>query len=136
MSCHLLEDEIKSSPTILLNSRMLATELLKIQVTMVQKAFMLSADVEGFHPNVPLSPIHDVVEHATTKHHGELKGQLARELCSIANNYLVFRYGSNLFWHTNGLAIEVASSPHIANLYAAKYEQHKQSLTHVLLYKR
>ena len=31
--------------------------------------------------------------------------------------------------------MEVASSPHIANLYAAKCEQYMQSLSNVLLYK-
>ena len=127
MLCHLLEDEIKSLPTILLNSRMLAQELLQILIPIGQKAFILSADVEAFYPNVPLSAIHNVVEHVTIKHYGELKGQLARQLCSIANNDLVFRYGSNLFWQTNGLAMGVASSPHITNLYAAKYEQHMES---------
>ena len=73
MLCHLLEDEMKSSPTILLNSRTLAPELRKIQVPFGQKASMLSPHVEAFYPNVPLNTIHDVVEHATTKHHGELK---------------------------------------------------------------
>ena len=40
-----------------------------------------------------------------------------------------------MFWQTNGLAMGVASYPHIANLYAAKYEQHMQSSSNVLLYK-
>src|SRR5438105_2403560 len=135
MLCTLLEDEVKSSPTILLNSRVLAQELIKVKVTFGKKAFMLSADVEAFYRNVPLIAIHDIVEQAATKHHGQIKGLLARELCSIANNYLVFRYGSELFFQRNGLAMGVASSPHIANLYASKYEQHMLEDPNVLLYK-
>jgi len=136
MLCHLLEDEVKSSPPILLNSRTLAKILTKVKVPFGKTAFMLSADVEAFYPNVPLNAIHDVVEEAATKHHGQIKCFLARELCSIANNYLVFGYGSELFLQTDGLAMGVASSPHIANLYAAKYEQHMIKDPKVLLYKR
>ena len=91
MLWHLLKDEIKSTPTMLLNSRTLAQELHQIQLPFGQKVFMLSADVEAFHPNVLLNAINDVVQHATTKHHKELKGQLGREFCSVENNYLVFR---------------------------------------------
>jgi len=77
MLCHLLEDEVKSSPTILLNSRTLAEILTKVKVPFEKTAFMLSGDVEAFSPNVPLSAIHDVVEEAATKHHGQIKGHLA-----------------------------------------------------------
>ena len=136
MLSHLLDAEVKNCNTILLNSRTLAQELTKIKIPFGKKAFMLSADVEAFYPNVPLNAIHDVVEKAVTKHHGEIKGKLARELCSIANNYLVFRYGSDLFVQTNGLAMGVACSPHIANLYTAAFEEHMSVDPNVLIYKR
>ena len=136
MLCHLLEDEVKSSPTVLLNSRTLAEILTNVKVIFGKTAFMLLADVEAFYPNVPLKAIHNVVEEAATKDHGQIKGHLAREFCSIANNYLVFRYGSELFLQTDGLAMGVARSPHIANLYAAKYEQDMIKDSNTLLDKR
>jgi len=97
---------------------------------------MLSADIEVFYPNVPLNAIHDVVENAVTKYHEEIKGKLDHELCSIVNNYLVFRYGSNLFVQTNGLARGVACSLYIANLYTPAFEEHMPVDPNVLIYKR
>ena len=55
---------------------------------------------------------------------------------SIANLYFVFRYGGELYLQTDGLAIGVVSSPHIANLYTTKYEQYMLKDPNVLLYKR
>jgi len=136
MLCHLLEDKVKSSPTVLLNSRTLNEIITKLKVTFGKTAFMLSVEVEAFYPNVPLNAIHDIVEEAVTKYHRQIKGHLARELYSIVNNYLVFIYSSELYLPTDGLAMGVASSPHIANLYAARYEQHMIKDLNVLLYNR
>jgi len=77
MLCHLLEDEVISSPTILLNGRILAEILSKVKVPFGKTPFMLSGDVEAFNPNVPLNAIHDVVKQAATKHYGQIKGQFA-----------------------------------------------------------
>ncbi|GAP83315.2 putative reverse [Rosellinia necatrix] len=136
----LLKKAINSNTQIITSSKQLCITLSSLAIQ-PQRTFLVTADVVACYSNIPLSPIKEMCErmvwkHSDSRHKGPYWAQVAGKLADIANNHLVFKYGSRYFHQKKGLAMGVACSPDIANLYMAEHELHVNDNPNVLYYGR
>jgi hypothetical protein len=96
------------------------------------KTFIFTADISGFYTNVKLENVRTILPELLKQEflgieHSDLKVKFIMELFEVQQQDLVFKVvnnGEEQFWEQhNGLAMGVAASPDIANLYAAYYEK-------------
>jgi hypothetical protein len=145
MLSKLLKRAINASPQILVSSKQVCETLSSLQIPHGKTAYLLTADVVSCYTNIPLEPLPDVCSRNVFKHllpgHSIGQVELAGKLCKIANDFLAFEYvneqGEREFYHQKkGLAMGVACSPDIANLYIGEYEQHIKNHPEILYYGR
>jgi hypothetical protein len=151
----LLKPIIAKRPYVLEGSKALAMALDKVVLPFGKKVWIVSGDVTAFYPNIPVEKARLVcatyyMEHyfpelfdengfswdPSNEEHAD-KLETFNMMYRIANDDLVFKFQDLLLCQIQGLAMGVACSPDIANLYGASFEeQYVPNNSNVLFYKR
>lgn len=141
-----LKPLIQAAPTIIHGTKDLAIKLSKIDINRKRRCFIVTGDVVAFYPNIPLDHCIDIVcqqyEDYMCNDIAELdvsdpdQKQILLELelftqCIITGNTnLVLQYGNQYYKQKQGLAMGVADSPDLANLYGWFFERKVSIMSH------
>ncbi|KAF7771867.1 hypothetical protein Agabi119p4_6178 [Agaricus bisporus var. burnettii] len=104
-----------------------------------KRLFLVSGDVVAFYPNVPVEMAHDIALEFLTRWYAE-NSELAPELCAewlslfrdcmtAADDQLLCQFMGRYFKQARGLAMGVASSPDLCNLFGCYFENQCEILT-------
>lgn len=150
----LLKPLIEAAPSVLHGSKDLAIKLSKLTLDRNRKWFLVSGDVVAFYPNVPVDPAINIVYNRWLLHTfgtdeyglfgGELpqstykradlldkraKAEIFKECLEVSVRKLVCQYDNEFYLQLRGLAMGVAESPDVANLYGCHFEENSGILT-------
>lgn len=117
----MLKPSIRKFGTIIESSKELAKALAELKLDPEKKYVIVTADVESFYTNVPISACRDIVKENVTGSPALI--QLLEQAVEYVNSYQLVKFGERTFLQRKGLAMGVGCSPDLANLYAARYEQ-------------
>ena len=130
---------ILEAPTIIHGTKDLAIKLSKLNINTNPKYFIITGDVVAFYPNIPITEYMTIILHMYEEFIGTiginpatistLKERrkfslilLFAECLHLGNTKLICTYMGKYYLQLKGLAMGVASSPSIANLYGWFYE--------------
>ena len=135
-----LKPLILAAPTILQSTKDLAIKLSKIKLDTNRQWFLVTGDVVAFYPSIPLGKCLDIAADMYAKHIGEagtteeLKEMRLFLTClRIGNENLITQYKDMVFKQTRGLAMGVADSPDLSNLYGLFFENACNVYNHPLI---
>jgi len=152
-----LKPIVKSTPSIIHGTKDLFTRLSQLSIDYRRQFYFVSGDVVAFYPNIPLDKcmsivcdMYDSFLLRTCRHDpysetidAMLEGTLTRQklfkrAIEIGNTQLIAQHDEKYYLQLNGLAMGVADSPDLANLFAAHYENKSGIMNHpdVLFYGR
>ena len=129
-----LKPLIEGSPTIIHGSKDLAIKLSKLSLTPGRHWYIVTGDVVAFYPNIPLNKCLDIVYNMWYYHVYDDYGpdydspinrkiqDLFKRCLYVGNTELVTQFQNKFYLQNNGLAMGVADSPDLANLYGAYFE--------------
>lgn len=130
----MLKPIVAKQPYVLEGSKALAIALDKIKLPYNKSVYIISGDVTAYYPNVPLEKARRVTTAMLMEHYfpdllpdqytdNEVKSvEIFNALYDIANQDLVMIFQNDYYRQKKGLAMGMASSPDIANLYGAYSE--------------
>ena len=134
-----LKPLIKAAPTIIHGSKDLAIKLSKIELNVGRQYYIITGDVVAFYPNIPLQHCLDIVtELYETFEYGANKATTETELKEMqifimclqtGNVNLITRFQEFFYRQKRGLAMGVADSPDLANLFGWYFESRCGVLT-------
>ena len=139
-----LKPLIMAAPTVIHGTKDLAVKLSKLELTKGRQFFIVTGDVVAFYPNIPIQHCLDIVStlyaeeymDGTTQDDPEKYAMMLREAevfhkcLHLGNLNLITRYGDEYFRQKRGLAMGVADSPDLANLYGWYFERKANILLH------
>uniref|UniRef100_A0A8H7XZR0 Reverse transcriptase domain-containing protein n=1 Tax=Psilocybe cubensis TaxID=181762 RepID=A0A8H7XZR0_PSICU len=145
-----LKPIIKSTPSIIHGTKDLFTRLSQLRIDPKRQWYFVTGDVVAFYPNIPLDLCIEIVcsmyeewllnasEENTALAHinpNSLENNLVKlgifkRAIEIGNTQLITQHGSRYFRQKNGLAMGVADSPDLANLFGAHFEIKSKILDH------
>lgn len=140
-----LKPIIQSAPTIIHGSKDLAIKLSKVRLLPNRQWFIVTGDVVAFYPNIPLGQCIDIVTDLHTEHYYSANANTPEVVPSeealreekifidclrIGNENLVCQHTQKFYRQTRGLAMGVADSPDLANLYGYYFERRNGILNH------
>jgi len=118
----------------------------------MKRLYFVSGDVVAFYPNVDVQKAHQIASDYLIEYYGSFGKELDldwvshnvnnihmfREALSIANENLLCQFDGKIYRQVRGLAMEVASSRDLANLYGCFFEDRAGIHSHpdVLFYGR
>jgi hypothetical protein len=150
----MLKPLIKSLPYIIHGTKDLAIQLSKLSVPfaksdgfILKRLYLVSGDVVAFYPNIDVQKAHhfalnklsfwiadnghpDIIDESGNN---EIYGHymwLFRECLEVANNNLLCKFQGKVYKQLRGLAMGVASSPDLANLYGTTFELAAMGMPH------
>ena len=140
----ILKPIVQSRPYVLESSKELTMALDKLVIPEGKRVFIVTGDVTAFYTNINVAHARDIVAEYCMGYYpafGEDDGdnlQIVDRCFDIANDSLIFRFENRYFLQRNGLAMGMACSPDIANLYGAKYEEEfvPKNRDSILFYRR
>ena len=102
----------------------------------MKRLYFVSGDIVAFYPNVDVQKAHQIASNYLIEYYGSFGEELDldwvlrdvnnihmfREALSIANKNLLCQFDRKIYRQVRGLAMEVASSPDLANLYGCFFE--------------
>ena len=122
-----LKPLLAERPYLLRGSKDLALKLKALRLPPGRKAWLVSGDIVAFYPNIPTDKCMNIVQrwyneftHETTS---LAEKQLFGRCLRIALRNLITTFAGRTFLQTRGLAMGVACSPDLANLYGCFYEE-------------
>jgi hypothetical protein len=129
-----LKPLILAAPTIIHGTKDLAIKLSKLEIPSNRRFFIVTGDVVAFYPNVPLTHALDIIfqqymEHywANDAEHDSPRAKKIQEIFKrmliVGNTELITTFQDKLYLQLRGLAMGVADSPDIANLYGWEFEK-------------
>ena len=128
-----LKPLIKAAPTIIHGTKDLAQKLSKPSIDTHRKWYIVTGDVVAYYPNIPLQHCLDIVYEQYLEHywnipthddHDNVMQQRFFKGCmEVGNTNLLTQFQGTVFEQLNGLAMGVACSPSLANLYGVYFEQ-------------
>jgi hypothetical protein len=136
-----LKPIVESAPTIIHGTKDLAIKLSKLNIDCNKKWYIVTGDVVAFYPNVPLTKCLDIVkemhfehyfagqQHPYSSHNTELQTFFSL-CCDVGNTQLITQFNGQIYEQLNGLAMGVADSPDLANLFGYYYERKARVLEH------
>ena len=131
----ILKPIIKSAPTIIHGSKDLAIKLSKLKMTPNRKFYIVTGDVVAFYPNIPIQKCIDVVADLyyefyhnnadpADQSQDELRqAEIFLKCLNVGNRDLILQYQNKLYLQLRGLAMGVADSPDLANLFGFYFER-------------
>lgn len=141
-----LKPIVKSAPSIIHGSKDLAIKLSQLNLSRSRKLWIVTGDVVAFYPNIPTDQCLDIVielynEHLDTVASSEgasetdkdvyeifVKKDLFKQAIHLANKDLIVQFQNNLYRQKKGLAMGVACSPDLANLFGWYFERNTNIL--------
>jgi hypothetical protein len=134
-----LKPLIKAAPTIIHGSKDLAIKLSKISIKPSHKYYIVTGDVVAFYPNIPLQRCVGIISQLYKEHIEfsqdnlqDIKVQKQLELFEravvVGNTSLVCAFQGQHYLQLQGLAMGVADSPDLANLYGWFFERQSDIL--------
>ena len=128
-----LKPLIKAAPTIIHGTKDLAIKLSKLELNHHRKYYIVTGDVVAYYPSIPIEHCLDIVALQYREHYGDgvalNNAELMREediflkCLRLGNTNLITRFNDKMFLQTRGLAMGVADSPDLANLYGWHFEK-------------
>jgi hypothetical protein len=121
-----LKPLVAQQPYVLRGSKDLAQSLATLEVPRGKKVYLISGDVVAMYPTIPTVRCVDIVQKWWNRTIG--KGKPAAEkhffgrCMRLSSKDLIFDFESETYLQLQGLAMGVASSPDLANLYCAQDE--------------
>lgn len=123
-----LKELLKDRPYVLKGTKDLAQKLSKLKIPKGRKAYIVTGDVVAFYPNVPADRCMEVVSiwwaETIGIHKRASECQLFGRRMQLASNDLIMEFDGVTYKQLRGLAMGMAHSPDMANLYGAFYEEH------------
>jgi hypothetical protein len=141
-----LKPLIQAAPTIIHGTKDLAIKLSTLDLDRSRKLWIVTGDVVAFYPNIPIQPCIDIIVELFTEYLNTLKNtigadgtyytgteitnilDLFKECIRLANIDLITRFKDTNYKQTKGLAMGVACSPDLANLYGWFFERRSNIL--------
>jgi hypothetical protein len=132
-----LKPLIKAAPTIIHGTKDLAIKLSKLNIQSHRKWFIVTGDVVAFYPNIPLDTcltiVGDMYEewfdmHDTRTYYRNEAKAFFRQCLEVGNTQLLTQFQDMFYEQLRGLAMGVADSPDLANLYGAYFEKRAKIL--------
>jgi hypothetical protein len=142
-----LKPLIKATPSIIHGTKDLFTRLSQLKIDSRKQWYFVSGDVVAFYPNVPLSRCIEIIlnmysewlldnarvdptseDYEAFKENLPLKLEIFKRAIEIGGTQLITQHGKRYFEQLNGLAMGVADSPDLANLFAAFFERSCEAL--------
>ena len=139
-----LKPLILAAPTVIHGSKDLAIKLSKLKILPRHRWYFVSGDVVAFYPNIPLDSCLQIVSYEWLKYKMwpepffdtdtpegyELKSyaDLFRRAIRVGNSKLISQYNGKKWLQLRGLAMGVADSPDLANLYGCHFEEKAEVL--------
>ncbi|KAG8736400.1 hypothetical protein FRC10_009334 [Ceratobasidium sp. 414] len=123
----MLKPLVESQPYIIKGTKDFIQKIEKLHFPATQKVWIVGGNIEAYYPSVP------------TKHAVEIAKQMMasdprsqdkdfvsffNKCLDVANLTIVMRFQEDWYAQTEGLAMGMAHSPDLANLYGAFYENH------------
>jgi hypothetical protein len=141
----LLKPVIRAAPYIIHGTKHLVLQLSKLHLPhakldggRLKRLYLVSGDVVAFYPNVNVKIAHDIaVQHLMRwyseqdeidPHEAARWIAVFRECLSAADDDLVTQFDGKYYKQARGLAMGVASSPDLANLYGLDHELFSKAL--------
>ena len=139
---------IKAAPSVIHGTKDFLVKLSKLCIDSQRQWFFVTGDVVAYYPNIPLGSCIEIVcdmyeewllNNCTVDPAGKTYGmnddpnvrrKIFKRAIEIGNTQLITRHGKKYFEQLNGLAMGVADSPALANLYGVHFEQRCGILTH------
>ena len=146
-----LKPLIAAAPTVIHGSKDLAIKISKLKLPQLpfnERWYFVTGDVVAFYPNIPLEKCLEIVNQAwldftfgdkvietgwTYETDGVIPGDIGatyrrmievfKRCLWVGNTDLITRYQGKLYRQKRGLAMGVADSPDLANLYGCHFEQ-------------
>ena len=123
----ILKPIIQLAPTIIHGTKDLAIKLSTLKLQYGRKFYIVTGDVVAYYPNIPINKCIDIVCELYLQHYhngqtptDELKlheADIFIECLHIANRELILQYEDTIYLQKRGLAMGVADSPDLANLF-------------------
>jgi hypothetical protein len=124
-----LKPLVEAAPTILKGTKDLAIKLSKINLNSNCQWYLVSGDVVAFDPNVPLEQCLDITATlykeyigTPTMHEEFLELEVFLMCLRTGNKDLITRFKDLVYKQRSGLAMGVADSPDLANLFGWFFE--------------
>ena len=120
-----LKAVLEHCPFVLKGTKDLAIRLHKAKVSTSRKKFLVSFDIVAYYPNLPLTEAIDLV---SKRWKDVCKPSLTEQAMfkmgiELACRNLVCQFDGSYFLQLQGIAMGVACSPDISNIYGACYEE-------------
>ena len=135
-----LKPLIQQAATVIHGTKDLAIKLSNLVIDPRQSWYIVTGDVVAFYPNIPLHHCLDIVYQMylefywnieTHDHPDNLPFQnLFRQCLTVGNTRLMTQFQGQIYEQLNGLAMGVADSPDLANLYGYYFEKQAKVLDH------
>ena len=135
-----LKPLIQRAATVIHGTKDLAIKLSKLSVDRRRKWYIVTGDVVAFYPNIPLQRCIDIIQTMyadylleSSSHADAVNPAVLHlfEMClKIGNTNLLTQFQGQIYEQLNGLAMGVADSPDLANLYGYYFEKLANVLTH------
>jgi hypothetical protein len=136
-----LKPIVESAPTIIHGTKDLAIKLSKLNIDQSRKWYIVTGDVVAFYPNIPLEQCLNIVKEMHfdhyfsgerfpySSHNTELQTFFSL-CCDIGNTQLITQFNGQIYEQLNGLAMGVADSPDLTNLFGYYFERRSRVLDH------
>ena len=135
-----LKPLIRAAPTIIHGSKDLAIKLSKLELDRHRRWFLVTGDVVAFYPNIDIELCLDIVttlyeefEYGVNGATTDLEKKEMRiflKCLRTGNTNLITRFLDKMYRQTRGLAMGVADSPDLANLFGYWFERELGVLKH------
>ena len=136
-----LKPIVQSTPSIIHGTKDLFTRLSQLVLDKNRSWYFVTGDVVAFYPNIPLEECIDIVsnmysdwvlnnidfnpdQHSFKQWMDNPRGRIDvfKFALETGNTKLIAQHGEEYYLQLNGLAMGVADSPDLANLFAAHFE--------------
>ncbi|THH09686.1 hypothetical protein EW146_g8612 [Bondarzewia mesenterica] len=123
-----LKPLLAERPYVLRGSKDLAQRISKLHLDPKRKKYLVSGDIVAFYPNIPADRCMDIVYEwyktwALNHDVSAAEIHLFRRCLHLANKDLIIDFQDETFLQKKGLAMGVACSPDLANLFGAWHEE-------------
>ena len=135
-----LKPLIQEAATVIHGTKDLAQKLSKLALNTSRKWYIVTGDVVAFYPNIPLKHCLDIVYNMYFEHYWNIsthdnfanrkQQELFKRCLEVGNTSLMTQFQNKIYLQLNGLAMGVADSPDLANLYGYYFEKRSKVLEH------
>ena len=137
----ILKPIVESAPTIIHGTKDLAQKLSKLKIDRNRKWYLVTGDVVAFYPNIPLEKCMQIIYELYFEHYwnpradrhepyNEALQQFFYKCLKTGNTQLLTQFQGRIYQQLRGLAMGVADSPDLANLFGYYYERKAGVLDH------